>query len=85
METSEKTIPNYIYEDLLFQRRLQRNLNVELEKLKSLLAEQVRLLEERKALMVEVHEAVQRRWEEEEMAEPRPHSATATEEHGHGE
>ena len=85
METTEKKIPNYIFEDLLFQRRLQRNLNAELEKLNTLLAEQVRMLEERKALMTEVHEAVQLRWKAEEIAESRRDTATATEEHGHGE
>ena len=51
METTEKKIPNYVFEDLLFQRRLQRNLNAELEKLNNLLAEQNRFLQERKALM----------------------------------
>jgi hypothetical protein len=66
METTEKKIPNYIFEDLLFQRRLQRNLNAELEKLNTLLAEQVKLLDERKQLLAEVHEAVQQRLEDEE-------------------
>ena len=68
METSEKAIPNYIYEDLLFERRLQRNLSDELERLNKLLSEQIRLLEERKALMVEVREAVQQRWTDEEQS-----------------
>lgn len=85
METNEKKIPIYVFEDLLFQRRLQRNLNAEQEKLNTLLAEHVRLLQERRALMVEVHEAVQQRRDEEEKAEPLPNAATATEEHGHGE
>jgi hypothetical protein len=68
METTEKKIPNYVFEDLLFQRRLQRNLNAELEKLNTLLAEQNRFLQERMALMAEVHAAVQKRWEDEEQS-----------------
>jgi hypothetical protein len=68
METSEKTIPTFVLEDLLFQRRLHRSLNSELERLHSLLVEQVRLLRERDALMAKVHAAVQERWEKEEPA-----------------
>lgn len=68
METTEKRIPNYFYEDLLFQRRLQRSLNAEQEKLNALLAEHVRLLAERRALMAEVHQGVQQRWHDEEAA-----------------
>lgn len=66
MTTSEKKIPVYALEDLLFQRRLQRNLNTEQERLNNLLAEHVRLLQERRALMAEIHEAVQQRWKNEE-------------------
>jgi len=76
METTETKIPNYIFEDLLFQRRLQRNLNTELERLNTLLAVQVRLLQERKQLMAEVHDAVQQRWKDEEqsiLARPAEH------------
>jgi hypothetical protein len=80
METTERKMSNYVFEDLLFERRLQRNLNAEQEKLNALLAEHVRLLVERKALMTEVHEAVQRRWEDEEKAESNIHSNSATEE-----
>jgi hypothetical protein len=80
METTEKKIPNYVFEDLLFRRRLERSLNGELERLYNLLTEQVRLLREREALMADVHEAVQQRWEEEEKAESNIHSATAIEE-----
>ena len=69
METTEKKIPDYVFEDdLLFQRRLYRTLNEEYQKLNALLIEQVRLLREREALMAEVHEAVQQRWEDEEKA-----------------
>ena len=66
METTEKKIPNLCFEDLLFRRRLQRNLNGELERLHHLLTEQVRLLQERDALMSKVHAAVQQRWKKEE-------------------
>jgi hypothetical protein len=68
METTEKKIPNYVFEDLLFQRRLERTLNAELEKTNTLLAEQVRLLQERKELMAEIRRAVQQRWEDEEQS-----------------
>jgi hypothetical protein len=82
METIEKKIPNYVFEDLLFRRRLQRNLNDELTRLNNLLSEQIKLLQERKALMAEVHEAVQQRWEEEVEAASNIHSATEAEENG---
>lgn len=68
-----------VLEDLLFRRRLERNLNSELERLHNLLVEQVRLLRERDALMSTAHAAVEQRWNEEN-AEPSAQSATATEE-----
>jgi len=80
MEPSEQKIPNYVYEDLLFQRRLQRSLNAEEERLNALLAEHVRLVAERRALMAEVHDAVQQRWKDEETAASNIHSTTAIEE-----
>jgi hypothetical protein len=75
METTEKKIPNFVLEDRLFARQLQRNLNDELERLYHLLTEQVRLLQEREALMSKVHAAVQQRWKDEENAEPCAQSA----------
>ncbi len=81
METSERNVPTFVLENLLFQRRLQRNLNDELERLHHLLTEQVRLLKERDALMSKVHAAVQQRWENEETAS-NVHSVPATEESG---
>jgi hypothetical protein len=80
METSERKIPNYIYEDLLFQRRLERSLGNELERLNNLLSEQIRLLEERKTLMADIREAVQLRWKDEEEAASNLHSVPITEE-----
>jgi hypothetical protein len=85
METSEQEIPNYVLEDLLFQRRLQRNLNTELERLNTLLAEQIKLLEHRKELLSDVHEAVERRWKEEQDLGPDSPVATAMEEGGNAE
>jgi hypothetical protein len=82
MEPSELKIPNYVFEDLLFQRRLHRTLNAEQEKLNALLAEHVRLLAERRALMAEVRASVQQRWKEEEASASNIHSAPATEEVG---
>jgi hypothetical protein len=76
--TEENRIPTFVLEDLLFQRRLQRNLNAELERLNNLLVTQVTLPEERKQLLAEVHEAIQKRWDEE--GGFTPHSGTATEE-----
>ena len=80
MEPNDKKIPIYVFEDLLFRRRLQRNLNVELERLNNLLAEQNRLLLERKELMDEVHESVQRQWSVGENSESGSQSATEAEE-----
>lgn len=68
METSENKIPNYVFEDLLFERRLQRNLREELERLNRLLAEQVELFQRRKELLADIHDGVQRRWRTEEEA-----------------
>jgi hypothetical protein len=68
MERNEREIPRYVFEDLLFERRLHRTLNEEQERLNALLAEHVRLLAERRALMAEVHAAVKERWEKEEPA-----------------
>src|ERR1017187_7935673 len=61
MDANERQIPRYVLEDLLFERRLQRNLSSELERVNNLLAEQIKLLEHRKELLSDVHEAVQRR------------------------
>jgi hypothetical protein len=66
MEPIEQKIPNYVFEDLLFQRRLQRTLNAELERLNNLLSEQNRLLQERKELMAKVNGAVMTHWRNEE-------------------
>jgi uncharacterized damage-inducible protein DinB len=68
METTERKIPNYVFEDCLFARRLERTLNAELEKLNAMLAGQVKLLEERKQLLAEIHAAVQQRWQDEEQS-----------------
>lgn len=76
METPKKKIPNFVFEDLLFQRRLHRNLNDELERFNHLLTEQVRLLQERDALMAKVQAAVQVRWQNEEAAVAVPTQAT---------
>jgi len=84
METTEMKIPNYVFEDLLFRRRLERTLNAEFEKLNALVAEHVRLLQDRRALMSEIHEAVQRRWKAEEEAVFDCNSQ-AEKESGHGE
>ncbi|HWA95066.1 MAG TPA: hypothetical protein VG844_10745 [Terracidiphilus sp.] len=80
MEANEREIPRYVLEDLLFQRRLQRNLNAEQEKLNALLAEHVRLLAERRALMANVQALVQQRWKDEESAASSLHSAPVSEE-----
>ncbi len=68
METSKGEIPRYVFEDLLFRRRLQRDLGDELERLYHLLVEQVRLLREREDLMSGVQAAVQQRWKDEEQS-----------------
>jgi len=85
MKTTEKNIPNYVFEDLLFQRRLHRTLNAEQEKLNALLAEHVRLLTERRALMAEVRASVQQRWKEEEASVSIIHSAPEAEESSDGD
>lgn len=80
MEANEREIPRYVLEDLLFERRLCRTLNAEQEKLNALLAEHVRLLAERRALMADVHASVQQRWKDEESAASTLRSAPVSEE-----
>lgn len=82
MEMPEQKIPNYFFQDLLFRRRLERSLNAEYEKLNAPLAEHVRLLQERRTLMVEIHDIVQQRWKLAEEATYNVHSAAETEEDG---
>jgi hypothetical protein len=79
METNEKQIPDFALEDLLFQRRLQRNLNTEQEKLNALLAEHIRLLAIRNQLMADVRASVQQRWKDEEEVASNIHSVPPTE------
>jgi hypothetical protein len=77
MGTTEKKIPNYVFEDLLFQRRLQRNLNTELERLNRLLAEQVELLQKREVASSQIYATLMLRWgSEEESASPTTNEAT---------
>jgi hypothetical protein len=84
MKTTKKRISNYVFEDLLFRRRLQRSLNAEYEKLSALLVQQVKLLKERDALMDGIHAATQERWQREEAASNLP-SAPPTEEVNDGQ
>jgi hypothetical protein len=85
METTEKRIPNSVFEDdLLFQRRLYRTLNAEYVKLSALLVEQVKLLREREALMSTVHAAVEQHWDEEEPASVVVRTELTEEETQHG-
>jgi hypothetical protein len=65
---TEKTIPNYVIEDLLFRRRLERSLNHELERLYHLLVKQVELLRQREALISDVQAAVEQRCTNEDEA-----------------
>ena len=77
MEPSDKKIPNFVLEDLLFQRRLERDLSDELERLNRLLAEQVELLQTRKELLCEVHAAVlQRSTDEDDAVQESANSTT---------
>jgi hypothetical protein len=82
MESPEKKVPDFVLEGLLFERRLQRNLNTELERLNNLLAAQNRFLLERKELMAEIHEAVQQRWQVEEQSPPNGSAESPKEEAG---
>ena len=69
----------------MFERRLCRTLAAEQEKLNALLAEHVRLLAERKALMEQVHEAVQQHWKADEAAASTPHPEPLIEEASDGD
>ena len=73
---NEREVPKYILDDLLFRRRLERNLNDELQRLNKLLREQIEMLQQRKELSVEVNAAVMQRWKNENDA--RPESADST-------
>lgn len=79
MAVNEREIPKYVFEDLLLRRRLERNLNTELESLNRLLTEQVELLQKRKELCAEVNAAVMLRWRNEEDAMPESENPTTEE------
>jgi len=85
MEKNEREIPRFVFEDLLFERRLCRTLNAEQERLNALLAEHVRLLEARRKLMAEVHEAVEKRWRDEEQSPSDTHTKLNTEGDGNAD
>jgi hypothetical protein len=56
MSTS-KQIPNYVFEDLLFRRRLERTLNTELERFNALLKEQIALIQKRSQSLLAISSA----------------------------
>lgn len=70
MSTS-KQIPNYVFEDLLFRRRLERSLNAELERINSLLKEQIVLIEKRRESLSAVSSATADKLNREEQADSR--------------
>jgi hypothetical protein len=71
MAVNEREIPKYVFEDLLFRRRLERQLKVDCELINRLLREQIELLRIRSELLVNISNAVQRQWKDEELSEPR--------------
>lgn len=79
MAVNEREIPKYVFEDLLFRRRLERNLNTELESLNKPLTEQVELLQKRNEVFAEVNAAVMLRWSNEEDAMPELENPTTEE------
>ena len=79
MAGNEREIPKYVFEDLLFRRRLERNLNTELESLNKPLTEQVELLQKRNEVFAEVNAAVMLRWSNEEDAMPELENPTTEE------
>ncbi len=64
-----KTIPNYVFEDLLFRRRLERTMNAELERFNALLKEQMSLIEERRESLCAISAATAEKLEREEEAD----------------
>jgi hypothetical protein len=68
MSTSRQ-IPNYVYDDLLFRRRLERTLNAELERFNALLKEQISLIEKRKESLCAVSSATAEKLNREEEAD----------------
>jgi tRNA nucleotidyltransferase (CCA-adding enzyme) len=68
MSTS-KQIPNYVFEDLLFRRRLERTLNAELERFNALLKEQNSLIEKRRDSLCTVSLATAEKLSREEEAD----------------
>ena len=59
--SNQNKVPNYLYEDLLFRRRLERQLRDASDRVNQLLKEQIELLQQRKELLLEQHCAVKRR------------------------
>jgi len=76
MSTSRQ-IPNYLFDDLLFRRRLERSLNAELERFNALLTEQISLIQKRKESLLAISSAAAERLNREEEADgAQPSSAT---------
>ena len=70
--TNDKQIPNYVFEDLLFRRRLERSLNKELERFNTLLKEQIFLIDQRNDLLCDLRCAVLQRLADEDTPSPVP-------------
>lgn len=70
--TNDKQIPNYVFEDLLFRRRLERTLNKELERFNALLKEQMFLIDQRNDLLRDLRCAALQRLADEETFPPTP-------------
>jgi hypothetical protein len=62
---NERTIPKYVFEIQLFQRRLERTLRIEEDRVNKLLQQQIELIKSRKKLLLDLHRTVLERWNEE--------------------
>ena len=67
MSTSRQ-IPNYLFDDLLFRRRLERTLNAEFERFNALLKEQIFLIERRSESLLAISSATAEKLSREEAA-----------------
>jgi len=64
--SNNKNIPNYVFDDLLFRRRLERTLNAELERFNALLEQQIVLIEKRRESLGAVSSATAEKLSREE-------------------
>jgi hypothetical protein len=67
---NDRRIPDYVFEDLLFQQRLRFSLRIEQERMNKLLQQQIELVKRREEVLCELTRAMRELWNEEQNTAP---------------